>query len=48
MLNAGLALYFSDSIERALGVSMPPEDKKNVRENLPRLEIIEREAKKGE
>lgn len=42
MINAGLALQFSEQIEAALGLTPTAEDEKRLRQTLPRVSMVER------
>lgn len=45
MLNAGLALQFSDRIESVLGMTPTQQDQRQLEDNIPRLSTIERTTK---
>jgi hypothetical protein len=42
MLNAGLALQFSDKIESALGLTATQQDRRQLQETIPKLSTVER------
>jgi hypothetical protein len=45
MLNAGLALQYSEQIESALGMTQTQEDKRRLQQTIPKLSVIERNSK---
>jgi len=45
MANAALALQFSDQVENALGLTPSQEDERRLREALPKVSMVERNAK---
>ena len=45
MINAGLALQFSDQIEGALGVTPTQQDERKLQDSLPRIATVERNTK---
>ena len=45
MINAGLALQFSDQIETALGLTPTPQDEQKLQDTIPRISPIERNAR---
>ena len=45
MINAGIALQFSDKIESALGMTPSEQDTRYVQESMPRVTAVERTAK---
>jgi hypothetical protein len=42
MINAGLALHFSDQIENALGLVPSEKDEKELKQKMPRITTIDR------
>jgi hypothetical protein len=42
MANAALALHFSDQIESALGLVPSEKDKKELKEKMPKITIVDK------
>jgi hypothetical protein len=47
MVNAALALQFSDDIERFLGLVPTKEEEQRLRRALPKVSAVERERRDG-
>lgn len=45
MLNAGLALQYSEQIESALGMTQTKEDEHRLQQALPKISVVERNSK---
>lgn len=46
MVNAGLALQFSDQIEAVLGLAPTKQEEQRLKEHIPRVSLIEKDDAK--